>query len=122
MSQYPSPDLSPKSHARPQPAENFPDHRQSPSYRLAYQDIEFLTSPGVRPLRMQLEFLKPELTFQREQIQSTVVVFGSTRIVEPAEAHGRLERRGPGWPRPRTSRCGSGPSAGRAAPGPQPLL
>jgi hypothetical protein len=63
----------------------------SPSYRLAYQDIEFLTSPGVRPLRMQLEFLKPELTLEREQIHSTVVVFGSTRIVEPAEAQRRLK-------------------------------
>jgi hypothetical protein len=64
---------------------------ESPSYRLAYQDIEFLTSPGVRPLRMQLEFLKAELTFQREQIQSTVVVFGSTRIVALSQAQQRLE-------------------------------
>jgi uncharacterized protein (TIGR00730 family) len=64
---------------------------ESPSYRLAYQDIEFLTSPGVRPLRMQLEFLKAELTFQREQIQSTVVVFGSTRIVTRSRAQRRVE-------------------------------
>ncbi|MGD0898172.1 MAG: TIGR00730 family Rossman fold protein [Thermoguttaceae bacterium] len=63
---------------------------ESPSYRLAYRDVEFLTSPGMRPQRVQLEFLKPELTFQHEQIQSTVVVFGSTRIVERTEAERRL--------------------------------
>ncbi|MGA2064015.1 MAG: TIGR00730 family Rossman fold protein [Thermoguttaceae bacterium] len=73
------------------PQKNLHDILDSPSYRLAYEDVEFLTSPGVRPLRMQLEFLKPELTLEREQIQSTIVVFGSTRIVELAEARRRLE-------------------------------
>ena len=43
------------------PQKNLHDILDSPSYRLAYEDVEFLTSPGVRPLRMQLEFLKPEL-------------------------------------------------------------
>ena len=44
---------------------------------------------------MELEFLKPELTFQDENINSTIVVFGSTRIVEPAAAAAS------GWSRPR---------------------
>ena len=65
---------------------------QSPSYRVAYNDNEFLRSPRLRAARMELEFLKPELTFQDENIQSTIVVFGSTRIVEPEEARRRLEQ------------------------------
>jgi uncharacterized protein (TIGR00730 family) len=64
---------------------------QSPSYRLAYKDIEFLTSSAMRPARMELEFLKPEVTFRAENILSTVVVFGSTRIWEPAAAQARLD-------------------------------
>ena len=64
---------------------------QSPSYRLAYEDIEFLNSPRLRAARMELEFLKPELTLDDHGIENTIVVFGSTRIVEPAEARRRLE-------------------------------
>ncbi|MEI8372593.1 MAG: LOG family protein [Planctomycetota bacterium] len=64
---------------------------QWPSYRLAYEDIEFLNSPRLRAARMELEFLKPDLTLDDHGIDSTIVVFGSTRIVEPAEARCRLE-------------------------------
>lgn len=65
---------------------------QSPSYRVAYRDPDFLTSPALRPARMELELLKPELSFQRHDIRSTIVVFGSTRIVDPAVAQQQLER------------------------------
>jgi uncharacterized protein (TIGR00730 family) len=58
----------------------------SPSYRVAYEDIEFLNNPKLRAARMELEYLKPELTLTDHDIANTVVVFGSTRIVEPAEA------------------------------------
>jgi uncharacterized protein (TIGR00730 family) len=64
---------------------------QSPSYRLAYQDAEFLNRPELRAARMELEFLKPDLTLNDHGIENTIVVFGSTRIVEPAEARRRLE-------------------------------
>jgi uncharacterized protein (TIGR00730 family) len=63
----------------------------SASYRLAYEDIEFLNSPRLRAARMELEFLKPEFTLEDHGIENTIVVFGSTRIVEPAEACRRLE-------------------------------
>lgn len=63
----------------------------SSSYRLAYKDIEFLTGSRQRPLRMELEFLKPEEAFHDQHIQSTIVVFGSTRICDPALAQQRLE-------------------------------
>lgn len=64
---------------------------QSPSYRVAYRDMELLADPRLRPARMQLELLKTELVFQEYQVRSTIVVFGSTRIVDPAEARRTLE-------------------------------
>jgi len=64
---------------------------KSPSYRVAYQDLEFLADPKLRPTRMELELLKPELAFERAKINSTVVVFGSTRIVDEPEARRLLE-------------------------------
>jgi hypothetical protein len=65
---------------------------RSPSYRLAYQDCEFLDDPALRPTRVQLELLKPELAFERLNITSTIVVFGSTRVIEADAAKARLER------------------------------
>lgn len=63
----------------------------SPSYRLAFADEDFLTSRDVRPIRLQLELLKPELLLQEENIVSTIVAFGSARVPEPTEAARRLE-------------------------------
>jgi uncharacterized protein (TIGR00730 family) len=62
------------------------------SYRVAYKDVDFLMEPEMRAARMELEHLKPELYFQRNNIRSTIVVFGSTRTVEPAEARERYEQ------------------------------
>ena len=64
----------------------------SQSYRMAYEDLDFLTLYDLRPIRMQLELLKPELTFEKYKIRSTIVAFGSTRIVDPAVAAKTLER------------------------------
>ncbi len=64
--------------------------QQSPSYCRADQDVEFLQRDELRPVRLQLELLKPELIQHEEGIRSTVVVFGSARLVEPAEAKTRL--------------------------------
>jgi uncharacterized protein (TIGR00730 family) len=63
----------------------------SPSYRVAYRDTEFLSRPDLRPVRMQLELLKPELALREQDIRSTIVVFGSTRVLEPAAARAALE-------------------------------
>ena len=76
---------------QPSDPQNLNKITQSPSYRLAYEDIEFLNSPRLRAARMELEFLKPELTLDDHGIENTIVVFGSTRIVEPAEARRHLE-------------------------------
>jgi uncharacterized protein (TIGR00730 family) len=64
----------------------------SPSYRVAYKDVDFLTSPKLRATRMELELLKPELAFEEHGVRSTIVVFGSTRIIEPAAAAKKLDR------------------------------
>jgi uncharacterized protein (TIGR00730 family) len=58
----------------------------SPSYRLAEQDRTFLERDDVRGLRLQLEYLKPELLLQEHGIRDTIVVYGSTRISEPSAA------------------------------------
>jgi uncharacterized protein (TIGR00730 family) len=67
--------------------EGAPDTPQtrSPSYRLAFHDPDFLTRDDLRPVRLQLELLKPELAMQERGIVSTVVMFGSARIRPPAE-------------------------------------
>ena len=56
---------------------------RSASYRLAYDDVEFLCREELRPVRLQLELLKPELLLQERGIKSTVVLFGGARIPEP---------------------------------------
>jgi uncharacterized protein (TIGR00730 family) len=73
------------------PASNLPKILQSPSYRVAYKDVDFLARPEMRAARLELELMKPELYFQQHNIRSTIVVFGSTRIVEPSAARQRLE-------------------------------
>ncbi|NUQ64943.1 MAG: LOG family protein [Pirellulales bacterium] len=74
-----------------QRAENLEKILHSPSYRVAYKDVDFLSDPGLRPVRMQLELLKPEIAFEKHNIRSTIVVFGSTRIVEPPVAQRDLD-------------------------------
>jgi uncharacterized protein (TIGR00730 family) len=64
----------------------------SPSYRLAFRDHDFLLLDELRPVRLQLELLKPELILQEHQIGSTIVIFGGTRIPEPIVAHEQLAR------------------------------
>jgi uncharacterized protein (TIGR00730 family) len=55
----------------------------SPSYRLAFDDPEFLLRDELRPVRLQLELWKPELLLTEHAIDSTVVVFGSARLPRP---------------------------------------
>lgn len=55
---------------------------ESPAYRLAYEDIDLLTEDELRPLRLQLELLKPERILDEQGISSTVVVFGSARVYD----------------------------------------
>lgn len=56
---------------------------RSPAYRLAFDDPDFLLRDELRPVRLQLELLKPELELDARNIQSTVVLFGGARIPRP---------------------------------------
>jgi uncharacterized protein (TIGR00730 family) len=61
------------------------------SYRLAFEDKEFLSRPDLRPMRLQLEMLKTELALAGHNIRSTIVVFGGTRILEPKDCEKRVK-------------------------------
>ena len=61
------------------------------SYRLAFADDDFLLHPDLRPIRMQLELLKPEMVQREEAIESTIVVFGSARILPADVAQAKLD-------------------------------
>jgi len=56
---------------------------ESTAYRLAFQDPEFLLREDLRPVRFQLELLKPELFLNEANIGSTFVFYGSARIPAP---------------------------------------
>ncbi|MFQ5930059.1 MAG: TIGR00730 family Rossman fold protein [Acidobacteriota bacterium] len=69
---------------------NFEQIYQSSSYRIAYEDIEFLNRDDLRPVRLQLELLKPEVIRDEHKILSTIVVFGSARLLGREEAEKNL--------------------------------
>lgn len=66
------------------------DLKCSQSYCLAYQDEELMEQPELRPVRLMMEAIKPEMTLDREHIDSTIVVFGSARIADPEKARHNL--------------------------------
>ncbi len=63
---------------------------QADAYRLAFADPEFLLRRETRGIRFQLEMLKPDLAQHDLGIENTIVVFGSARFREPAEAEAAL--------------------------------
>ncbi len=67
-------------------AHRLPDTPQTraPAYRLAFADQDFLTREELRPVRLQLELLKPQMILDERGIESTVVLFGGARIPDPA--------------------------------------
>ncbi len=81
----------------PKPKEQDPSAPQhlaailaSPSYGSADRDTEFLAWPALRGVRLQLDYLKAELLLEQHRVQHTIVVFGSTRLGEPAVAAAAL--------------------------------
>jgi uncharacterized protein (TIGR00730 family) len=61
---------------------------EHPAYKLAFQDMDFLLSEELRPVRFQLELLKPEMLLDEAKIGSMMVFYGSARIPEPGVASG----------------------------------
>ncbi len=72
------------------PSHHTPSDFSSSSYRRADSDSEFLQRDELRAVRLQLEWFKPELIQQDEGIESTIVVFGSARLLEPHAAQAKL--------------------------------
>ena len=66
--------------------------KRSKAYRIAYKDVDFLSSPFARPVRLQTELMKPEWEFTNNQIASTIVVFGGTRILEKTDVEKRIRK------------------------------
>ena len=64
---------------------------ESDAYKLAFQDKEFLLREDLRPVRFQLELLKPDLLLTEAKIASTMVFYGSARIPSPAAADALIE-------------------------------
>ena len=75
------------------------------AYRLAFTDTNFLLREELRPVRMQLELLKPELVQQEQGVENTIVIFGSARILPPDVAEDALAQ---------AQRSGDAPSIRRA--------
>ena len=68
-----------------------PQTPQTDSYKLSYMDPHFLMRDELRPVRLQLELLKPELLQEEHGIHATVVIFGGSRVVEESEAQQKLK-------------------------------
>ena len=68
-------------------ARDVPDTPQTraPAYRLAFADEDFLCREELRPVRLQLELLKPQMHLDELGINSTIVLFGGARIPRPEE-------------------------------------
>jgi uncharacterized protein (TIGR00730 family) len=74
----------------PQAPERVRELLASPTYRQADKDLDFLESDETRGVRLQIDYLKPELELRRLGVEHTIVVFGGTRIREPAAAARRV--------------------------------
>lgn len=80
--------IFPSSKVDARAAEHVPSipQTESAAYKLAFQDTEFLLREDLRPVRFQLELLKPELLLNEAKIASTFVFYGSARIPAPEMA------------------------------------
>lgn len=93
MDKEPRGDLFPSAHEDAKAAKLCPlsPQTQSGSYQLAYTDYDFMMKDEVRPIRLQLELMKPEILFSEHRIKGTVVIFGGARVLDPDAAAARLE-------------------------------
>ena len=62
-----------------------------PAYKLAFRDTDFLLRDELRPVRFQLELLKPEMLLDEARVGSTMVMYGSARIPSPEEAQAKID-------------------------------
>jgi len=95
---HPSERREPLPWHEPKPAQDDPQAPQrlkaileSPSYREADRDVDFLQRDDTRGLRLQLDYFKAESLLEQHGVRHTIVVFGSTRIAEPTAARRRVD-------------------------------
>lgn len=75
-------------------AEQAPDRTpqtEHPAYKLAFRDEDFLLRDELRPVRFQLELLKPEMLLDEARVGSTLVMYGSARIPSPEQAQAKID-------------------------------
>lgn len=72
--------------------ENLEQIVNSPSYVLPQNDTDFLAGESMRGVRLQLEYTKPQEFLTRQKINSTIILFGGTQIVERSQAEGQLKQ------------------------------
>lgn len=81
----PLPEHQPKSiEEDPEAQERTKRILESPGYRQADQDVDFLNRDEIRGIRLDLDYLKAELLLEQHSVRDTIVVFGGTRIREAA--------------------------------------
>ena len=59
--------------------------------KIAFEDEDFIKSPACRGLRLEMEYMKPDLAMSLFRVYSTMVIFGSARTKSPEEAQKILE-------------------------------
>ena len=93
MTKPPPKRIFPTSEVDARAAEHVPSipQTESSAYKLAFQDTDFLLREDLRPVRFQLELLKPELLLNEAKIGSTMVFYGSARIPSPETADALIE-------------------------------
>ncbi|KWV91863.1 LOG family protein [Erythrobacter sp. YT30] len=64
---------------------------EHPAYKLAFRDTDFLLRDELRPVRFQLELLKPEMLLDEARVGSTMVMYGSARIPSPDQAQAKID-------------------------------
>ena len=64
---------------------------QHPAYKLAFRDTDFMLRDELRPVRFQLELLKPEMLLDEAGVGSTLVMYGSARIPSPEETQAKID-------------------------------
>ena len=88
----PLPEQRPKSiEEDPAAQERIKTILESPSYRQADEDVDFLNRYDLRGVRLQIDYLKAELLLEHHSIRHTIVVFGGTRIRESAAVQRQIE-------------------------------
>ncbi|TRD11774.1 LOG family protein [Erythrobacter insulae] len=64
---------------------------EHPAYKLAFRDHDFLLRDELRPVRFQLELLKPEMLLDEARVGSTMVMYGSARIPSSEQAQAKID-------------------------------